>query len=508
MFSVFRSIAYPQFPEIDPKTHTHIPKYENIFAVGDELSAKFWVNTVAWPSRKPPMAEFSFIYDADNFESKTYPVVVNITEDMLKKGKPIYLSATVTHAASGKSVKAKGELVKKTPKPEVREKRMLLSGKVCPAPVEPSYGGKKTHIARGIPMMQVRLVFDETRYPYPWVHGPYTPNLFVDEFWMTNDQLVTLNATGNNTWRTEAQFGLMSAARWRFQRHMEQAFEQNAKMFGEDSEEMLQMRDLFANTNGYLLATTLIVSILHMVFEILAFKHDVAFWQNCDVDTLNKYMSVKSIVVGIFTQIVLLLYLWDESANILVLITSVASILIDVWKVTRAMQFAWTRVCGVPLPSLESKVVKEKADDFDSIAMQWLALLLSPAVLGYGVYTLWFDCHRGWYSYFLTFSASLVYSLGFVLMTPQIFINYKHKSVAYLPWKKFIYRALTTFIDDLFAMIIRMPTMHRLSCFRDDVVFIIYLYQRHCYPVDKNRLFDEDGYALSPEEVGLQEKED
>eukprot|EP01051_Picozoa_sp_SAG22_P012341 SAG22_NODE_1274_length_4921_cov_4.998548_3_plen_77_part_00 len=37
-----------------------------------------------------------------------------------------------------------------------------------------------------------------------------------------------------------------------------------------------------------------------------------------------------------------------------------------------------------------------------------------------------------------------------------------------------------------------MPTMHRMSCFRDDVVFLIYLYQRRIYPADKNRMFDED----------------
>ena len=77
-------------------------------------------------------------------------------------------------------------------------------------------------------------------------------------------------------------------------------------------------------------------------------------------------------------------------------------------------------------------------------------------------------------------------------MCPQLFINYKLKSVAYLPWKRFCYRALNTFIDDLFSFIIRMPAMHRMACFRDDVVFFIYLYQRWLYPVDKTRLFDED----------------
>jgi len=60
-----------------------------------------------------------------------------------------------------------------------------------------------------------------------------------------------------------------------------------------------------------------------------------------------------------------------------------------------------------------------------------------------------------------------VYTLGFIMMTPQLFINYKLKSVAHLPWKTFMYKALNTFIDDLFAFIIRMPILHRLSVFRD-----------------------------------------
>lgn len=52
-------------------------------------------------------------------------------------------------------------------------------------------------------------------------------------------------------------------------------------------------------------------------------------------------------------------------------------------------------------------------------------------------------------------------------MTPQLFINYKMKSVAHLPWKMMTYKVLNTFIDDIFAFIIKMPIMHRLACFRD-----------------------------------------
>ena len=113
-------------------------------------------------------------------------------------------------------------------------------------------------------------------------------------------------------------------------------------------------------------------------------------------------------------------------------------------------------------------------------------------------------------------------SFGFVMMTPQLFINYKLKSVAHLPWRAFMYKAFNTFIDDAFAMVsqrsawlrkvvtatgkakcwpqlIAMPTKHRVMTLRDDIVFFIYLYQRYLYPVDKTRP-NEFGRAYEEEQ--------
>lgn len=50
-----------------------------------------------------------------------------------------------------------------------------------------------------------------------------------------------------------------------------------------------------------------------------------------------------------------------------------------------------------------------------------------------------------------------------------------------------IYKFLNTIIDDLFAFVITMPTLYRISVFKDDVIFLIYLYQRWIYRVDKKR---------------------
>ena len=102
-------------------------------------------------------------------------------------------------------------------------------------------------------------------------------------------------------------------------------------------------------------------------------------------------------------------------------------------------------------------------------------------------YSLAHDTHKSWYSWLLGSIVGCVYMFGFIMMTPQLFINYKLKSTAHMPWKTFMYKALNTFVDDLFAFIIKMPTMHRLSCLRDDLIFFCYLYQRWQYGVDKKR---------------------
>jgi len=68
-----------------------------------------------------------------------------------------------------------------------------------------------------------------------------------------------------------------------------------------------------------------------------------------------------------------------------------------------------------------------------------------------------------------------------------LYINYKLQSVEHMPQRTLFYKFLNTIIDDLFSFIIKMPTMHRISCFRDDVIFVVYLYQRYTYRVDKTR---------------------
>lgn len=77
-----------------------------------------------------------------------------------------------------------------------------------------------------------------------------------------------------------------------------------------------------------------------------------------------------------------------------------------------------------------------------------------------------------------------------------------------MPGKALTYKFLNTFIDDLFAFTIKMPTLHRIATLRDDVIFFIWLYQSYKYKVDYTRVneFGQGGEAEENEETKPEEQ--
>lgn len=92
------------------------------------------------------------------------------------------------------------------------------------------------------------------------------------------------------------------------------------------------------------------------------------------------------------------------------------------------------------------------------------------------------------------------------MQVPSLYINYRLKSVAHMPARAMTYKFLNTFIDDLFAFTIKMPTLHRLATLRDDVIFFVYLYQAWAYKVDYSRV-NEFGQGPDEEDDATVTKE-
>jgi hypothetical protein len=260
---------------------------------------------------------------------------------------------------------------------------------------------------------------------------------------------------------------------------------------------------LVAETPMWLLGLTFFVSAVHLLFDMLAIKSDISFWSQ---SKSMRGISIRSLGIDLISQFIVTLYLYNEGASLLVLIPQTLSALLVVWKLLLASGIVWRWYAlafkgriSILLPIYDAALAATAnelgTNKFDAEALLYLSILLGPVLVGFVCYQFIFVMHSSWESFFLTTAVSMVYSCGFALMTPQLFINYKLRSVAHLPWAVLGYKFFNTVIDDLFAFIIKMPTMARVAVFRDDIVFVLYMFQRWSYPVDKSRRaegFDDD----------------
>jgi len=270
-------------------------------------------------------------------------------------------------------------------------------------------------------------------------------------------------------------------------------------LMGEDDDEQDQdsIKEAFLETNFYLLVITFVVSILHTIFEFLAFKNDIQFWNN---RKSLEGLSVRSVFFNVFQSLVVLLYVLDNETNTLIKVSCFVGLGIEVWKIHKVVDFSIdpeNPILGI-IPRLTFKdkgdYVESGTKTYDRMAFRYLGMAFFPLAFCYCIYSAIYNEHKGWYSFILGSTYGFLLTFGFIMMTPQLFINYKLKSVAHLPWRMMTYKALNTFIDDIFAFVIKMPTMYRLGCFRDDIVFFIFLYQRYIYRVDHTRV-NEFGYS-------------
>ncbi|XP_011403233.1 PREDICTED: cleft lip and palate transmembrane protein 1-like protein [Amphimedon queenslandica] len=270
---------------------------------------------------------------------------------------------------------------------------------------------------------------------------------------------------------------------------------------GFPEKELDTVKELVFGANLYLLGLTFFVSFFHLLFDFLAFKNDVNFWRGRKTIV---GMSRRTILWRCFSYTVVVLYLLEEETSLLISVPAGISAIIEYWKVWKTLKLRLVRDDGFfPKIKFMERLEEEKVtENYDSQAMKYLSILLIPLVLLGAVYCLLYLSYKSWYSWIVHSLVNGVYAFGFLFMLPQLFVNYKLKSVAHLPWRAFMYKAFNTFIDDVFAFIITMPTSHRIAVFRDDLVFLVYLYQRWLYPVDKSRVneFGESFTAVSSKE--------
>ncbi|KAI9657052.1 MAG: hypothetical protein M1821_003218 [Bathelium mastoideum] len=346
-------------------------------------------------------------------------------------------------------------------------------------------------------------------------NGWYYPILFWNTFWQLRDHMVELNQTVETL---PLRIDLNHQANWKFSiiASMDMGMKETARKAaageattGGDGSEFEEVKRILLDSNPILLMTTGVVTVLHTVFEMLAFKNDVSHWRK---KKDNVGTSVRTILANVIMQGIIFLYLMDNNENTswMILFGQGMGIAIEAWKITKAVN---VRVRPRPQGSssflpytvqFEDKHTlsesEKKTQEYDQIAFKYLYIVAVPLLLAYAAYSLVYETHKSWYSFVITTLVGSVYAYGFLMMVPSLYINYRLQSVAHMPARAMTYKFLNTFIDDLFAFTIKMPTLHRLATLRDDVIFFVYLYQSWKYKVDYTRV-NEFGQGGDDEEV-------
>mmetsp|Transcript_11259 Transcript_11259/g.42021 ORF Transcript_11259/g.42021 Transcript_11259/m.42021 type:complete len:618 (-) Transcript_11259:109-1962(-) len=398
---------------------------------------------------------------------------------------------------------------------EKHERRLLQLAEVGSMPLEakwvPEVGIKllsefQAYDVEDLPEVEMVLPVARNLDPQDKARFVYQPLMHADEVGLTSDKYGSLNKTTSQL-PLKLTVGHLSLARFRLMHLMSDTLS-GQKDMGFGDQDIDDVRRLVADTSVPLLAVTIVASVLHLLFEFLAFRSDVNFWRN---NKTLRGLSVRAVAVELLFQFIIMMFLYDEGASLLVLGPAAIGVGIQAWKVKRATGVTVDTSQGFPrlrylrleqelkgasearsaggpgANAMDDRKWSQLTQQVDRMAWGTLTLIVVPIVTGLALHGLLLERHVSWYSWGLGTLTAAVYGFGFALMTPQLIINHRLKSVAQLPWRFLCYRFVNTFIDDLFAFIIKMPTMHRMSCFRDDVVFILYLYQRWIYPVDSSR---------------------
>ena len=335
----------------------------------------------------------------------------------------------------------------------------------------------------------------------------YRPLVAVDEFTITRREYAVMDPNPSRADPTMVvNVRPLNIGLFRMMSQMKHSMEMMQNSFGMTESDLDELKEMFTGTSAKMLALTFGVSILHSWFAFLAFKNDIGFWKK---KSNLEGLSVRTQWSNFVCQLIIFANLVDGGQSSWIILGEMGvSVCIEGWKVTKflARDGVFHRFLGIGTEAADKSQMQKDTDEYDKRAMRFLSLLLYPIVLAYGGYSLVYHPQRSWRSWVLRTLANGVYMFGFIAMTPQLYINYRLKSVAHLPWKAFMYKAFNTFIDDVFAFAIAMPTIHRLACLRDDLVFFVYLYQRWLYPVDKKRV-NEFGRAYEDDENGEEKKE-
>ena len=307
----------------------------------------------------------------------------------------------------------------------------------------------------------------------------YHPALDCSNYWTLRRDKIPVSKMNE----TSLSVGFYTVWDYQFEwvKHFEMA-QKNTALLVDVGSAFDDLKEMLSDNSYWYLGLLFTVNILHTLFFTLGMTSSYSFWSKLDSSTglsPGKYYS------DVIFQFIILLYMIDNDTSLLLIVLFGFEMLMTVYIAIKITGLSLRFVSKFPYVRFSSKQRDEETATHEKTAVKFMTKVILPFLFIYIAYSYTQIGNMRMYSFILKTLVTSIYVVGFINMTPQIYINYKLQSVESLPWKTMTYQFLNTIIDDLFAFAIKMTTLQRVSVFRDDLIFVIFLVQMWIYRKNK-----------------------
>ncbi|SCM21288.1 conserved Plasmodium protein, unknown function [Plasmodium chabaudi adami] len=239
---------------------------------------------------------------------------------------------------------------------------------------------------------------------------------------------------------------------------------------------------LFENISIYIYIILIIIIITISIINILIFLYDIKSW-----NILNSlYLFYPdTILLKIICSIFILLYLnnnYENNNSKIIMIFYLIDIVMCVWKFIIKYEVKFLQ--DYPYIIMNKANVKKKDNALKHIEtvikrkIQTIIILISPLFF---IYNIFYKKYDSFYSFFILTIGECSYIFNFMFMCQNIIANYLTRTVPHLSLIYIFPLFLNVITDDIFALLLRIPTIHKLNAFADDFVFFVFCLQLCLY---------------------------
>ena len=337
--------------------------------------------------------------------------------------------------------------------------------------------------------------------------GPSTnfnPQLDSSQFWVLKENQIDLEELKKGESKTvnlTVHVEINTFESYQFCLGLQQNAKSNPLML-EASEQIKYL--LVKNSKNYLIFFFFTI-ILHLVLQSLAFKNDIQYWKN-----VKNFRGVSMTLIwwDLATGLVQMLYVFVNDAPIMNKILLSLVMVSSVYRVAKVYQMRL--IWSFPFVWLQKPdSYKGQTNTIESKVIGVLLLILAPCFAAFFIYqvstidvplTSWVLLKQ-----ILGASMKFVAATEFARLAPQLYLNFKLKSVPVMPWRTLAYKFVDAIIDDISNYAMGSPMLIMIIHLNDDVAFIILIFQRWLYKEDSNR-FEGDAQVIQADKVESNEE--